>query len=132
MLDVVVDVDTDELVVMMIPVVVNYHQSHIMSYRLPFAIARTLTLAFGDVVEGALVVTVPTVGAVVVFVAAVVDERFGSQMLKNQNAGSVIGADSGPTIHHLITFIFIVHLFIRLTTELCTTCHTYTQIHQST
>ena len=95
---VVDDVEGDELVVTMIPVVVNYQRSKIVSSSLSLY-KSTLTLALGDVVEAALVVTVGTVGCVVVFVAGVVDERPGSQMLKNQNDGSVIGADSGPTRH---------------------------------
>ena len=81
-----------------------------------------LTLTFGDVVKGGLVVTVGTVGGVVVVVAGVVDERRGSQMLKNQNDGSVIGADSGPTTHHLITLT--LHLPFTHTTELRSTRHT--------
>ena len=44
--------------------------------------------------EGARVVTVPTVGGTVL--VDVVDERPGSQMLNAQNEGFVIGADSGP------------------------------------
>ena len=48
------------------------------------------------VVDGALVVTVAVVGGVVEFVPD--DESAGFQMLKNQNEGSVIGADSGPEV----------------------------------
>ena len=55
------------------------------------------------VVDGARVVTVAVVGGVVVFVAA--DERAGFQILKNQNDGSVIGADSGPKTCRMISFI---------------------------
>ena len=49
------------------------------------------------VVEIPLVVIVGAVGAVVVLV--VVDESPGFQILKTQNDGSVIGADSGPSIN---------------------------------
>ena len=55
------------------------------------------------VVDGARVVTVTVVGGLVVFVAA--DESAGFQMLKNQNDGSVIGADSGPSIIHFVFFM---------------------------
>ena len=55
------------------------------------------------VVDGARVVTVAVVGGVVLFVAA--DESAGFQILKNQNDGSVIGADSGPSIIHFVFFM---------------------------
>ena len=71
--------------------------------------------------DGALVVTVTVVGGLVVFVAA--DESAGFQMLKNQNDGSVIGADSGPSIINLI--FSIVQFFVLLTTKFCTTSNTY-------
>ena len=62
----------------------------------------------GVVVDGALVVTVTVVGGVVALVPD--DESAGFQMLKNQNDGSVIGADSGPIIINLIVSI-INHSF---------------------
>ena len=71
--------------------------------------------------DGALVVTVTVVGGLVVFVAA--DESAGFQMLKNQNDGSVIGADSGPSI---INFVFsIIQFLFSLTTKFCATSNTY-------
>ena len=73
------------------------------------------------VVDGARVVTVPVVGGVVLVV--VVDESAGFQMLKNQNDGSVIGADSGPTTINIISSV-ITSFFITLTTKLSATCHT--------
>ena len=51
-------------------------------------------MVLSSVVDGARVVTVPTVGGVVV--VGVVDERPGSQILNAQNDGLVIGSDSGP------------------------------------
>lgn len=48
------------------------------------------------VVDIALVVIVPVVGGVVEVVT--VDESPGSHILKSQNDGSVMGADSGPRI----------------------------------
>ena len=57
-----------------------------------------LTFISGVVVETPRVVTVPTVAAVVV--VDVVEERPGSQMLNDQNDGSVIGADSGPVVRY--------------------------------
>jgi hypothetical protein len=60
-------------------------------------------LELTELVDAALVVTVPMV-TVVVVVFAVVDEKSGSQMLKNQNVGSIIGADSGPTNSSVIDF----------------------------
>ena len=73
------------------------------------------------VVDGARVVTVTVVGGLVVFVAA--DESAGFQMLKNQNDGSVIGADSGPSIINLV--FSIVQFFLLPTTKFCTTGNTY-------
>ena len=55
----------------------------------------------GVVVDGARVVTVAVVGGVVLFVPA--DDNAGFQILKNQNEGSTIGADSGPSS---IYFVF--------------------------
>jgi hypothetical protein len=72
------------------------------------------------VVDGALVVTVTVVGGLVAFVPD--DDRAGFQMLKNQNDGSVIGADSGPIIIHLI--FCINTLFLSLTTKFSTACNT--------
>lgn len=56
---------------------------------------ETLTLVLTEVVAGGRVVTVPTVGGVVV--VGVVEERPGSQMLNAQKEGLVIGSDSGPS-----------------------------------
>ena len=58
----------------------------------------TLTFAIGVVVKRPRVVTILTVGGVLV--EAVLDERFGSQISTNQNDESVIGADSGPIVRH--------------------------------
>ena len=57
-------------------------------------ILNKFTWVFGVVVEGGRVVTVPVVGGVVVVVLG--DDNTGFQILKNQNEGSVMGADSGP------------------------------------
>ena len=104
------DVEGTELVVKIIPVVVNYHHTSSHFHHEHQQSNPILTFAIGAVVDGALVVTVPTVGGVVVFVAGVVDERPGSQMLKNQKFGSVTGADSGPTTHHFSSLFLSVSL----------------------
>lgn len=57
----------------------------------------------GVVIAGALVVTVAVVGGDVAFVP--LDERAGFQMLKNQNEGSVMGADSGPSKNNFVSSI---------------------------
>ena len=64
------------------------------------------TCVFEVVVDGGRVVTVPVVGGVVEVVP--VDESAEFQILKNQNEGSVIGADSGPVV--INDSYFIDHL----------------------
>lgn len=104
---VVAVVVTGSVVVMTIPVVVNYQQA---SCSHESKESDELTKGLVVVVDVGLVVTVPVVGKVVVVV--VVDDTAGFQMLNTQYVGSVTGADSGPAmIDHMFYVIMSMNTF---------------------